>query len=389
MKSIKRTLKEEGKRILPRKELKDEIKEKLQISPNETIVAPDGSAAIKHNKKLLISAVALLVAVCLFLGILLPLLLRKKTSNGFDFTNKFSAVHDADSFCSYGAMSVGLLLSAAVPANSATPYSATNGNDKKQTDVDALNKYMPLVEGLLCNQEITAGEIAEKRGYENAAAVSFGVIYGDRISFSLYYNKVRLNDDSAQKENYSLDGVLVIGNAEYPVDGVYRVKSKGDEVETEMRFTAYTSGTKDSYVVMRYETSEDSEERETEYEYATFVDGKECEKTCISYEVENNEIEVKATFRKNGKKDVIKFREKIENGVSVIVADGSLNNENVSFLVDAKNGKYNYAFSDGTSVVKSRFDSDDDDGNDSDDDSDDDSTDDSTDDSDDDSTDDD
>lgn len=360
MKNPKRMFYSEREKILPRKEIKDKIKERLNISTDSSVLR---NTAEKKRRRVLIPAIAFSLAACLVICFFIPMLIKKPLPDPVGFPDKFDCVKNPQSFCTYGTISVGLLLASNAPEITASyngnddKVKTSDGNNSENKNIDDLNKYMLLVEGLLNEEAIETSEIFDKRGYSRAETVRFGVLYGDKVSYSVYYDQTPLRDDSSTEDNYSLQGVLSVGAVEYPMEGIYCVETKGDEVKTKMRFTAYTNDSKQSYIVMRYQTGAESDENETEYEYITFENGKEIEKLCVTYDADDDGRYVKIVLHKDGKNNLLKIREKVLDEAKSLDVIGSFGNSSANFVVNGETEKYTYEFSDGTSVVKPRFDS--------------------------------
>ena len=90
--------------------------------------------------------------------------------------------------------------------------------------------------------------------------------------------------------------------------------------------------------------------------------------TVIEYEAEKDEIELKLSITKDGKKETLLFNEENENGERVLHVRGDVGGKSVNFKVYIRQNTYHYVFEDGTSSDLERDEDDDDDDDDEDDD---------------------
>lgn len=399
------------------------------------------TADVRRNKIIVLCAAAL--AVVLLLGAIIPALMKNRKPITPSVSNKFAQITDAASFYAYGAASVGTLLASSdsLPTvrklSDSLPtvrkLSASLPNVRKlsasaeteKSRLTTVNRYMSLVESLLSEQNIVSNMISGERGYRYGMTVKHTDLHGNEISYRLYYDKyptatesedknyyginrddkisklkisdgespdykayngykidneynIDKNDDKTEKD-YSIKGVLLIGGAEYFVEGVYETENDGGESESELYFKAFTNAEKTSYIEVRQkherETKSDETEIEQEYVYSVYVDGVLTERTEIEYETEKDELELKMSVTKGGETETILFKGEFENGERILRARGKVNGQTVSFRVYVLNDGYRYVFDDGSFSDFERDDDDDNDDNndDGDDDDDDDS----------------
>ena len=392
------------------------------------------TADVRRNKIIVLCAAAL--AVVLLLGTIIPVLMKNRKPIVPSVSNKFAQITDATSFYAYGAASVGTLLassdslptvrklSASLPtvrklsASLPTVRKLSASAETEKSRLTTVNRYMSLVESLLSEQNIVSNMILGERGYRYGMTVKHTDLHGNEISYRLYYDKypaatesedknyygvtrndkiselkisdgestdykayngykidneynIDKNDDKTEKD-YSIKGILLIGEAEFFVEGVYETENDGGESESELYFKAFTNAEKTSYIEVRQkherETKSDETEIEQEYVYSVYVDGVLTERTEIEYETEKDEIELKMSVTKGGETETLLFKGEFENGERILRARGKVNGQTVSFRVYVLNDGYRYVFDDGSF---SDFERDDDDGDDDDDDNDD------------------
>lgn len=375
MKKIKKLLSEHSAEILPDKHIKDNIKRQLGYEEKEVSLsyAHGGEKTVKENRNKLIALCASVFAVLLALCILLPVFLHKSKAPFFPAPsgNKFADITDADSFYAYGAASIGTILSSeksATPALQKVRAMSAVVRKNSSEQIDTINKYMALVESLLSDGAITGEGIAGEMGYTYGMTVSYTDLLGDSVSYVMYYDKVFLEgetEDDETEESYFLSGILVIEDTVYPVEGSYETEFSEGETENELYFKAFTDTEKNSYIEVEQETEteEDDGEAETEkeYVYSVYSKNKLIEKTEVKYEKEDDELELKMTVSKDGKKEELIFNDETEDGERVLFVRGNIDGRDVRFRIYIRQGNYHYVFENGESSDHDRFDDQDDD----------------------------
>lgn len=377
MKDVKKLLSEHKSEILPDANVKDKVKRELGLDEKESSLAyaHGGEHALSDGRKTFLAVVAVFVIVALFICIFIPLWLRGGSPAGDIIAgNKFDSITDADSFYAYGAASVGSILSSsegtggAASASACAVSAAESSSPSYDAQVETLNKYLSMVESLLGDGAITGATYEEDGEYAYRMTVTASDLLGGTSSYTLYYNKTFVGssvEDDEFKENYSLDGVLIVEGVSYPVTGNYETETEEDEQESELYFRAYTDDTGRSYIEVRQEyESEDEDggsETEVEYVYTVVQDGKVKEKAVVEYEQEDGELELVMTITRDGNRETLVFEDESENGRRVIAVRGTLNGERVSFRIYVSDGEYDYVFDDGSHFEGDRNNYDDDD----------------------------
>lgn len=390
------------------------------------------TADVRRNKIIVLCAAVL--AVVLLLGAIIPALMKNRKPITPSVSNKFAQITDAASFYAYGAASVGTLLASSDSLPTVRKLSASMSTVRKlsaslptvrklsasaeteKSRLTTVNRYMSLVESLLSEQNIVSNTISGEHGYRYGMTVKHTDLHGNEISYRLYYDKyptatesedknyyginrddkiselkisdgespdykayneykidnaynIDENNDKTEKD-YSIKGILLIGGAEYFVEGVYETENDGGESESELYFKAFTNAEKTSYIEVRQkherETKSDETEIEQEYVYSVYVDGVLTERTEIEYETEKDELELKMSVTKGGETETLLFKGEFENGERILRARGKVNGQTVSFRVYVLNDGYRYVFDDGSFSDFERDDDDDDDDNDDD-----------------------
>lgn len=429
MKNVKKIMAKHKSEILPDKKIKDNVRRELGFDGTQYTAAyahgGEQTADVRRNKIIVLCAAAL--AVVLLLGTIIPVLMKNRKPIVPSVSNKFAQITDATSFYAYGAASVGTLLASSdslptvrkLSASLPTVRKLSASAETEKSRLTTVNRYMSLVESLLSEQNIVSNMISGEHGYRYGMTVKHTDLHGNEISYRLYYDKyptatesedknyyginrddkisklkisdgespdykayngykiyneynIDKNDDKTEKD-YSIKGILLIGGAEFFVEGVYETENDGGESESELYFKAFTNAEKTSYIEVRQkherETKSDETEIEQEYVYSVYVDGVLTERTEIEYETEKDQLELKMSVTKGGETETILFKGEFENGERILRARGKVNGQTVSFRVYVLNDGYRYVFDDGSF---SDFERDDDDGDDDNDDNDDD-----------------
>ena len=432
MKNVKKIMAKHKSEILPDKKIKDNVRRELGFDGAQYSAAyahgGEQTADVRRNKIIVLCAAVL--AVVLLLAAIIPALMKNRKPITPSVSNKFAQITDAASFYAYGAASVGTLLDSSdslptvrkLSASLPTVRKLSASAETEKSRLTTVNRYMSLVESLLSEQNIVSNMISGERGYRYGMTVKHTDLHGNEISYRLYYDKyptatesedknyygvnrndkiselkisdgespdykayngykinneynIGKNDDKTEKD-YSIKGILLIGGAEYLVEGVYETENDGGESESELYFKAFTNAEKTSYIEVRQkherETKSDETEIEQEYVYSVYVDGVLTERTEIEYETEKDELELKMSVTKGGETETLLFKGEFENGERILRARGKVNGQTVSFRVYVLNDGYRYVFDDGSFSDFERDDDDDDDNDDNNDDGDDD-----------------
>ncbi len=424
MKNVKKIMAKHKSEILPDKKIKDNVRHELGFDGAQYSAAyahgGEQTADVRRNKIIVLCAAAL--AVVLFLGAIIPALMKNRKPITPSVSNKFAQITDAASFYAYGAASVGTLLASSdslptvrkLSDSLPTVRKLSASAETEKSRLTTVNRYMSLVESLLSEQNIVSNMISGEHGYRYGMTVKHTDLHGNEISYRLYYDKyptateseeknyygvtrddkiselkisdgespdykayngdkiddeynIDKNNDKTEKD-YSIKGILLIGGAEYFVEGVYETENDGGESESELYFKAFTNAEKTSYIEVRQkherETKSDETEIEQEYVYSVYVNGVLTERTEIEYETEKDELELKMSVTKGGETETILFKGEFENGERILRARGKVNGQTVSFRVYVLNDGYRYVFDDGSFSDFERDDDDDDDDND-------------------------
>ena len=233
----------------------------------------------------------------------------------------------------------------------AEPEQPSNGLTEEQ--LNTVNGYMGLVENLLANGGLSYISLESDRdGYETKQVISFSDLEGNVITYVMYFNstldyvETDFDDDEEETEaKYTIEGIMLINDVEYALEGYSEVETSDKESETETYFKVTLAD--GSYIIMEQEAEAD----ETELVYKVVSDKEVVEKIKFETELENGETEIKMTVEKDGVKTSLKFAEETENGVTVIKVTAKGGESDVSFKIEVAqdeggNNVYRYTFGD-------------------------------------------
>lgn len=367
MKDVKKLLAQQSKNILPDGRIKENVKRELGFADADTNLAYAGGGQTQNRadrKKRVALAAAALAAIALLCA-LIPVFAAKTRSPSSPSGNKFDRITNADTFYAYGAASVGIMLSSANAAGETQAMRvkslAAVQKSVSEERLDTINRYMPLVESLLGDENIAGSAVAGGAGYAFGMIVSYTDLLGNTLQYTLYYDKLFLSgetDGDETEENYAIEGVLLTADGEtYEVLGNYQTETEENETEGELYFRAYTDEGKTSYIEVEQEYENETEGRESEtekkYVYSIWRQGERTEKTEAEYESEEGELELQLVIEKDGYKDELTF---LSGGEThTLRASGSVGGVQVRFTVYIREGSYHYEFDDGWTSDHDRY----------------------------------
>ena len=241
-----------------------------------------------------------------------------------------------------------------IPAEPETPAEPEQpSNELTEEQLATVNGYMGLVENLLANGGLSYISMeSDREGYETKQVISFSDLEGNVITYVMYFNstldyvETDFDDDEEETEaKYTIEGIMIIGDVEYVLEGYSEVETSDKESETETYFKVTLAD--GSYIIMEQEAEAD----ETELVYKVVSDKKVVEKIKFETEIENGETEIKMTVEKDGVKTSLKFAEETENGVTVIKVTAKGGENETSFKIEVTqdeegNNVYQYTFGD-------------------------------------------
>lgn len=205
-----------------------------------------------------------------------------------------------------------------------------------------LDGYMALVESLLSDGGFNVTtEASDREGYQVKSVVTYRDMHGNAIGYTMYYNEVLIPDDDDDddddrdeiEEEYYIEGIMIVDDAEYPVRGERSSESEPGESEDETEFIVTLSSTRRMVVEQSVETEDGEHERE--YNYVIYEGRNVIERSTFEYEVEYGETEIEMTHYKDGVNTVFFFDKEMRHGKEVIrIRVGSTASPTASYIVN-------------------------------------------------------
>lgn len=201
---------------------------------------------------------------------------------------------------------------------------------------------MALVESLLSDGGFNVTtEASDREGYQVKSVVTYRDMHGNAIGYTMYYNEVLIPDDDDDddddrdeiEEEYYIEGIMIVDDAEYPIRGERSSESEPGESEEETEFIVTLSSTRRMVVEQSVETEDGEHERE--YNYVIYEGRKVIERSTFEYEVEHGETEIEMTHYKDGVNTVFFFDKEMRHGKEVIrIRVGSTASPTASYIVN-------------------------------------------------------
>ncbi|MGN0815105.1 MAG: hypothetical protein ACI4MH_07725 [Candidatus Coproplasma sp.] len=331
MKDVKKLLKSQKDKILPDESVKRAIAADLGVTDSQSQSSfRSGGAAVKVKRNIAITVAAVAAVALTAASVAIWLNSRDGTEFIPSREFQFGTVSSATDFYAYGAVSMGGLLSgkstdSSLSVNSVVAASeeitlgegssASVGlSDEQKAKVE---EYYVFATGMLGDGKISSSVVASDRAeYSYKLSADYADAFGTAAEYVLYFNA----KDDVKKDKYALEGVLIVGGSQYPVEGKYQSESDSDETENEISFKAFTSVDKKSYVSLKYETEISDDEIETGYTVKVIEDGKQVEKASVSCESEEGKTTFEISIKREDGDVKLEF-EGFDEGVMGVTAD--------------------------------------------------------------------
>ena len=276
-----------------------------------------------------------------------------------------------------------------------TPNADGEASSPVEDQAETFNKYFSMLDSLL-GDDVIATELTANTdaGYENYAyklVIKGKDMTGADVTHLMYYNETQktapadtsenttseqsasgqLNaaknpwdffkwknpwkdhQDSENKTEYVLDGVMVIDETDYVLRGTRSAETEEDETENEIEICAYLDGAdSDTFVRMKQETSVEEGETEKEYVYTVFENGKLIETTAVEFETETQndkeKVQYKIAFLNEDSRGIYTVERRTIDGESVMRVGYIINGKaGVFFIRQTEDGQYEYTFESG------------------------------------------
>lgn len=312
----------------------------------------------------------IIIVTVIAAALALPIIFMTACGSGNTTTNgKFGSLNTTESIYGFSAASAGILISASHGGEAATlaqqkgiavktSAAVTEGEvadpaaDPVLSEIDG---YMALVDGLLSDGgfKTTVSE-SDREGYTEKTTVTYTDISGNSLQYVMYYNEILLpgdddNDPGETEEEYAIEGVMVVDGTDYAIRGERSIESEADESESETEFRVTLGENKYLYVEQGYETETEHgvSEYEQEYSYSLVENGRTTERSTFSYEVENDETELKMVTTAGGVTNTFYFeREHRKDGeyISLRVGSGKEVKNYLIRVVENADGSVEYEY---------------------------------------------
>lgn len=284
--------------------------------------------------------------------------------------NKFEAADTAEEAYGFSAATAGMIISgmSGESASKTTAASLTGGQVTDEQTIASLNEYMALVEGLLSegNFEVVsvANDNAAYAQYEYKMTVYYYDLNGNRLQYETYYNQTLTGShtdrddfrDVEVTDIYSVEGVMIVDGADYPMEGRFVNETEGRESESTQQLRVELDAAANNYLVVTQESESEDDETETEYSYSLYNGGRLAERTTFEYESERGETEITMTIsdRIAGTVSSFEFEKETEHGREVIKITVGGSGGRQSYIVRIEpdaNGDMQYVYYSGGSAI--------------------------------------
>lgn len=238
--------------------------------------------------------------------------------------------------------------------------------DVTDAEINDIHSQIQMFETFIGENPLSvAVEASDREQYEHKMTIKFKDITGEEVGYVLYYNQtLNVDDDDDDDEDgddvfdifeidkeqeYSLTGILVVGENEYSIFG--EKEHEGNEYE--LNIIAKIDD--NNYIVIEQESEAD----EQELLYQVWKDGKKVTSFSLSLEEEKGETSVKIKSTVDGQTTYRKFSKEVKGNETVIKIKQTIGNENyevkVKITIDA-NGEevYTYTTQSGKQIIKNK-----------------------------------
>lgn len=282
-----------------------------------------------------------------------------------------SALQSAQDVYGMGAVSTVKLLGSELSGSAVQSLSAlteisteadTDAESAVKAQADKFNEYFSMLDSFLGEDLVSTKaerNTDEAYPYETKLTINGRDLNGGKVSYLMYYTetlqKIKENDEET-KEQYTLEGVMVLDGSDYSLLGEREYETERDETENELKIRAYPDvNDKTTYVQMKQESSVEKNETEQEYVYSVYQNNKLIEETKVEFETERKgakeEVEYELEFLQGTAKGKYKVEKETKNGVVEMKVKYVLDGASGSFRIRQTEDGYEYTFSDNTKKV--------------------------------------
>lgn len=204
----------------------------------------------------------------------------------------------------------------------------------------AINEHYLTIKQMLSKEKVKYEILQNDDGtYENKMIIQAFFNSELDLQYTIYFNKTKVLKHEDNEELFNIEGIIIIDNKTYQVFG--EIESEEDEIETKIKVV---TGENEYFVI-----EQEKEVDEEEFVYTSYINNKKQNEYSISYEVEDNEIEIKIEMLTNGK--VEKLVSKIENNEIILKVNFTTYQGKVEVIDDVSSIKY-YFIEENTTIEK-------------------------------------
>ncbi len=218
-------------------------------------------------------------------------------------------------------------------------------------DIEALEPYLALVMTFMGegNSFSVSVDASEEEDYDHVMLIQSMNLKGETVVYTFHYNEtIEYDDDDDDTEFESvIEGIMIIDGVTYTLYGEREV----DEGEESLELIASLDD--ENYVTFYVEIEDDGDEFESEFEYEMFVNNQLVKRTEITFEREEDEIEMELKFIDGNRESEYEFEiEFDEDEITIeieykIVVDGNTIEEGdieITIMFDEATNQYTIVY---------------------------------------------
>ena len=234
---------------------------------------------------------------------------------GVGTLGSFTFSSDQEVF-SFAAVSTSSLLS----DSQIEPLSSSHATAKMSSSVtiqtlEEIQPYLEMFEKLLTqNNGLSVTEsVSENPLYETKMEFVVSDLFGDPITYVMYYNETLVTDDEDDEQEideikYTLEGLLLVGATEYQITG----KKEIEDGEEKLTFKSQID--ENNYVESKYKTEDD----ETKFYITVVENGVIVSESRIKIEMEDDETKFVLEYNAGLDESKYSFKLETEDGINVL-----------------------------------------------------------------------
>ena len=179
-------------------------------------------------------------------------------------------------------------------------------------DIEDLEPYLALVMTFMGegNGFSVSVEASENDDYDHVMQIQSLNLKGESVIYTFYYNETIEYDDEDDDSEFEsiIEGIMIVDGVTYSLYGEREVE------EDEESLMLIASLDDENYVTFHVEIEDDGDEFESEFEYELFVNKQLVKRTEISFEREEDELEMELKFIDGNRESEYEFEIEFDNG---------------------------------------------------------------------------